>query len=183
MPRPLLPFVRHLTANQIRAAYRSCRHPVEKVRWHALWLMARTDEPRTPARVAAVVGLSDVTVRAVLHRWNARGPDGVTDRRKGQRGRSEADRAAAGRPVRCPPGAAARWRGWAAPKVARYVNDRWQVAVSSETGWRWLRELGARHRCPAPATPARPTRQRKAAWEASSSPPGTRPPKAWAALA
>ena len=39
--------------------------------------------PRTPAQVAAVVGLSDVTVRHVLHRWNASGQDGLTDGRKG----------------------------------------------------------------------------------------------------
>ena len=97
-------------ANQIRTKYRACRHPVEKTRWHALWLLARTDEPRTPAQVADVVGLSAVTVRAVLHRWNDRGPDGLADRRQGQRGRPEADRPAAGRPVRRPPEAAARRR-------------------------------------------------------------------------
>ena len=78
-----LPVVRHRTANQVRAKYRACRHPVEKTRWHAIWLLARTDEPRTPAQVADVVGLSVVTVRAVLHRWNDRGPDGLADRRAG----------------------------------------------------------------------------------------------------
>src|SRR5262245_65523424 len=76
-----LPVVRHLTAHQARARYRACRHPVEKVRWHALWLLLRTDEPRTPAQVAALVGLSVITTRAVLHRWNADGPAGLTDRR------------------------------------------------------------------------------------------------------
>jgi transposase len=30
-----LPVVRHATANQARAKYRACRHPVEKTRWHA----------------------------------------------------------------------------------------------------------------------------------------------------
>src|SRR5947207_12215183 len=78
-----VPFVRHRTVNYIRAKYRACRHPVEKTRWHALWLLARTDEPRTPAQVAGLVGLSAVTVRDVLHRWNDHGPDGLTDRRKG----------------------------------------------------------------------------------------------------
>ncbi len=78
-----IPFVRHRTANQIRAAYRVCRRPVEKVRWHALWLLALTGERRTPAPVMASVGLSDVTVRAVLRRQNAHGPDGLTDRRTG----------------------------------------------------------------------------------------------------
>lgn len=55
-----IPFVRHRSADQIRSTYRACRHPVETVRWHAVWLPARTDHPRTPARVAAVVGLSGV---------------------------------------------------------------------------------------------------------------------------
>ncbi len=71
-----IPFVRHRTANQIVNKFRACRHPVEKARWHAVWLLARTDHPRTPAQVADVVGLSAVTVRAVLHRWNDTGPAG-----------------------------------------------------------------------------------------------------------
>src|SRR5436190_22871289 len=83
MARPPLPFVRHRTVNQLRSKYRACRHPVEKVRWHAIWLLARTDEPRTPAQVGRLVGLSGVTVRAVLHRWNASGPSGLADGRKG----------------------------------------------------------------------------------------------------
>ena len=42
---------------------------------------------------------------------------------------------------------------WTAPKVARYVQDRWQVVVSSETGWRWLRELGFTLPVPRPSHP------------------------------
>src|SRR5436309_684822 len=68
-----LPVVRHLTANRARAKYRACRHPVEKVRWHAVWLLLRADESRTPAQVAAVVGLSAITVRDALKRWNEHG--------------------------------------------------------------------------------------------------------------
>jgi hypothetical protein len=78
-----LPFVRHSAVSKLRYRYVSCRHPVEKPRWHALWPLARTGVPRTPAQVADVVGLSAVTARAVLHRWNARGPDGVADQRAG----------------------------------------------------------------------------------------------------
>ena len=40
-----LPFVRHRTVNPISGTYRACRHPVEKARWHAVWLLARTDHP------------------------------------------------------------------------------------------------------------------------------------------
>ena len=148
-----IPFVRHRTANQIANKYRACRHPVEKVRWHAVWLLARIDEPRTPAQVADVVGLSGVSVRAVLHRWNADGPSGLTDRRRGNgadpkltaRRRDALSRALNGRP---PDGGL-----WTGPKVARYVAERWRVTVDPTTGWRWLRGLGFTLRVPRPAHP------------------------------
>ena len=163
MPRPQLPFVRHRTVNQIRQTYRACRHPIEKVRWHALWLLARTDEDRTPARVADLVGLSAVTVRAVLRRWNDCGPGGLTDRRKGNgadpklgpRQREALFNALKGRP---PDGGL-----WGGPKVARYVADRWGVTVRPETGWRWLVDLGFTLQVPRPPHPRSadpPTRRR-----------------------
>jgi len=165
---PRLPFVRHRTAHQIRSKYRSCRHPVEKVRWHALWLLARSDRDRTPAEVADLVGLSAVTVRAVLHRWNDRGPDGVADRRaangaapKLSARRREALYAALQR--RPPDGGL-----WTGPKVAAYVRDRWQVVVRPETGWRWLVALGFSLQVPRPSHPkaaARPARRR---WKKTS---------------
>jgi len=148
-----LPFARHLPVGKLRHRYVSCRHPVEKPRWHALWLLARADVPRTPAQVADVVGLSAVTVRAVLHRWNDHGPDGVADRRKGNgadpkltaRRRAALYAALQERP---PDGGV-----WTGPKVARYVRDRWQVTVRPETGWRWLVALGFSLQVPRPAHP------------------------------
>jgi len=148
-----LPVVRHLTANQARAKYRACRHPVEKVRWHALWLLLRTDAPRTPARVAELVGLSVITTRDVLHRWNEHGPDGLIDRRKANGAepklaparRAELLAALGKRP---PDGGV-----WTGPKVARYVADRWGVVVCPQTGWVWLRALGFTLQVPRPAHP------------------------------
>ena len=165
MPRPRLPFVRHRTVNQIRAEYRSCRHPVEKPRWHALGLLARTDEPRTPDQVAVLVGLSAVTVRAVPHRWNDHGPDGLVDQRNtngakpklSTRQRDALDAAVQKRP---PDGGL-----WTGPKVARYVRTRWQVAVSSETGWRWLVELGFSLQVPRPSHPNSADPPSRRAWK------------------
>jgi transposase len=164
-PVARIPFVRHRTANQIRAKYRGCRHPVEKTRWHALWLLARTDEPRTPAQVAALVGLSDVTVRAVLHRWNASGPDGLADGRKGNgsepkltaRRRGALYAALQKRP---PDGGV-----WTGPKVARYVRDRWRVEAGPVTGWRWLRDLGFTLQVPRPSHPKSAARPARRAWK------------------
>ena len=160
-----IPFVRHRTANQLRAKYRACRHPVEKVRWHAVWLLARTDERRTPAEVAAVVGLSDVTVRAVLHRWNARGPDGLADGRKGNGSEPKLttrrrDALYAALQQRPPDGGV-----WTGPKVARYVNGRWGVKVAPQTGWRWLVGLGFTLQVPRPSHPRSADRPAGRAWK------------------
>ena len=158
-----IPFVRHRTVNQIRNKYRACREGVEKARWHAVWLLARTDTPRTPAEVADLVGLSDVTVREVLHRWNADGPAGLTDGRKGNGSASKLSvrrREALFVAVQKRPPDGGLWTG---PKVARYVADRWGVTVDPTTGWRWLRDLGFTLQVPRPAHPNAadaPTRRR-----------------------
>ena len=162
---PRLPFVRHLPVGKLRYRRRACRHPVERPRWHALWLLARTDQPRAPAEVADLVGLSAVTVREVLRRWNGHGPDGVADRRGGNgaapkltaRRRDALYAALRGRP---PDGGL-----WTGPKVARYVRDRWRVAVRPETGWRWLRDLGFTLQVPRPSHPRSADRPARRAWK------------------
>jgi transposase len=148
-----LPVEPHLTADQAHTHYRACRHPVEKVRWRAVWLLLRPDPPRSPAQVAGLVGLSAVTARDALRRWNARGPAGLADRRRGNGARpqlTDGQRAAlfAALTKRHPDGG--RWTG---PKVARFVRDRWGVAVCPQTGWQWLRDRGFTLQVPRPSHP------------------------------
>jgi transposase len=162
-PVARIPFVRHRTVNQIVSKYRACRHPIEKTRWHAIWLLARTDVPRSPDQVADLVGLSGVTVRAVLHRWNADGPAGLTDQRTGNGAAPKLsarrrDALFAALQKRPPDGGV-----WTGPKVARYVADRWDITVDPTTGWRWLVALGFTLQVPRPAHPKAadaPTRRR-----------------------
>src|SRR5687768_16761183 len=159
-----LPVVRHRTAPQARAKYRACRHPVEKTRWHLVWLLLRADEPRTPAQAAAVVGVSVITARAVLKRWNAGGPAGLADRRAGNQGkpaltttrRAELFAALKGRP---PDGGL-----WTGPKVAAYVRDRWAVRVWPQTGWRWLVGLGFTLQVPRPSHPRSASPEARRRW-------------------
>lgn len=148
-----LPVVRHLTANQAGAKYRACRHAVEKTRWHAIWLLLRTDPVRTPAQVADLVGLSAVTTRDVLKRWNESGPQGLPDGRRNNGSEPKLD---AGQRARLftalkkrPPDGGL----WSGPKVAAYVRSEWKVEVCPQTGWKWLVDLGFTLQVPRPSHP------------------------------
>jgi transposase len=148
-----LPVERHVTADQARARYRACRHPVEKTRWHAIWLLLRPDRRRTPAQVADVVGLSVIAVRHTLRRWNRLGPDGLTDRRRGNGAAprlTPEQRSALRAALRRRPPDGGLWSG---PKVARYARSRWGVRVTAQTGWQWLRDLGFTPQVPRPSHP------------------------------
>lgn len=56
-------------------------------------------------------------------------------------------------------------RLWTGPKVARYVQQRWQIAVRSETGWRWLVDLGFTLQVPRPSHPKSADPPTRRAWE------------------
>jgi transposase len=160
-----LPVEPHLTASQAQAHYRACRHPVEKVRWHAVWLLLRADPPRSPAQVAGLVGLSVVTVRDALRRWNERGPAGLADRRKANGAKpklTDRQRAElfAALKKRHPDGGL-----WTGPKVAGFVRGRWGVAVCPQTGWQWLRDLGFTLQVPRPSHPRAAGAAERARWE------------------
>ena len=58
------------------------RQPVEEARWYGIRLQMWNDESCNPAEVASFVSLSAITVRRVLHRWNAFAADGLAHRRK-----------------------------------------------------------------------------------------------------
>jgi transposase len=115
--------------------------------------------------VGDLVGLSGVTVRAILHRWNEHGPDGLTDRRRGNgaapkltaRRRDALYAAVQKRP---PDGGL-----WTGPKVAQYVRTRWQITVRPETGWRWLVELGFSLQVPRPSHPNAADVPTRRAWK------------------
>jgi transposase len=158
-----LAVLRHRTPRQAWAKYRACRNPAEKTRWHLIWLLLRTDEPRTPAQAAAVLGVSVITARSVLHRWNDHGPAGLGDRRAANGGRSRLtaeQRTALFAALKNRPPDGGLWTG---PKVAVYVREQWGVSVRPQTGWRWLVELGFTLQVPRPTHPRAadpPTRRR-----------------------
>ena len=60
----------HLTIEELEGRYRSTKDPVERSRWHFLWLLAR------------VTGYSAYWIGQIARRYNPAGPDGVRDLRQ-----------------------------------------------------------------------------------------------------
>jgi transposase len=166
MGRPRLPIALHLEPDEIARRYRACRSGVEKTHWQVLWLLTRSQDPPTPAEVAAQLGLTPAWVRTLLKRWNAQGPEGLADRRAAVNG---------GRPKLSAEPQAALFEAlqgrpddgglWSGPKVAAHVRDRWGVTVCVETGWRWLKGLGLSLQVPRPRNPAAATADEQRRWE------------------
>ena len=183
MSRTRLPIVPHLTPDQIYRRYRACRTGVEKTHWQLLWLLTRPEQPLAPAQAAAAVGLTAVWARAVLKRWNADGPAGLSDRRRGACGGrcklTTDQRIDLWAALQRPPPDGGLWTG---PKVARYARDRFGIAIVKPTGWRWPRGLGFSPQVPRPRHPKAASAAEQQAWERGhgsgdrrAAPPAPRP--------
>jgi hypothetical protein len=68
----------HLTTDELEGRYRSTKDPVERSRWHFLWLLARG---LTAKVVASITGYSAYWIGRIAQRYNERGPTGVKDQR------------------------------------------------------------------------------------------------------
>ena len=179
MARPRLPIAPHLSPDEIARRYRACRTGVEKTHWQILWLLTRTGGSPAPAEVAVQVGLTPAWVRTVIRRWNAEGPDGLTDRRIARNGGrpklTAGQQAQLYATLQQPPPDGGLWTG---PKVAAYVRTRWGVVVCQQTGWEWLRPLGFTLQVPRPMNPKAATEQQQRAWKRCHGPVGRRAPPA-----
>lgn len=139
MPR-FLTLTPHLSVDELGHRYRQCHDPVERTHWHLLWLLAQGS---TCPAVAKVVGYDADWVRIIVHRYNDQGPDGVTDRRHANPGktpllrpalREELDQALAGP---APDGGL-----WTSPKVASWLSERVGRPISRQRAWDAMRRLG-----------------------------------------
>jgi transposase len=138
----------HLTVRELELHYRTARDPVERSRWHFLWLLSCSF---TATTIAAVTGYSAYWIGQIARRYNREGPDGVRDGRHrpktgspllSQDRQQELRNALAG-PT---PGG----DHWCGRTVAAWMGERLRRQISRQTRWRWLRRLGARWRKPRP---------------------------------
>jgi transposase len=144
----------HLTNDELYARYRRACEPVERSHWHFLWLLA---QGLTATAVAGVTGYSAYWIGQIARRYNRDGPDGLGDlgdlgdrrRRAGeqrlllpQERHTALCEALAG-----PHPAGDRWCG---RTVAAWIGAAIGREVCRQTGWCYLRRVGARWRTPRP---------------------------------
>jgi transposase len=139
MPR-CLSLTPHLSVDALERRYRACRDPVERSHWQMVWLVA---QGQTCPTVARLVGYSERWVRTVIHRYNAAGPAGITDRRHANPGQPPLVPPAVREELRAalaePPPDGGLWTG---PKVATWLSDRLERAISPQRAWETLQRIG-----------------------------------------
>ncbi|HLZ21505.1 MAG TPA: IS630 family transposase, partial [Ktedonobacterales bacterium] len=139
----------HLTIEELEARYRSTTDPVERSRWHFLWLLARG---LTAKLVASITGYSRYWIGRIARRYNQQGPNGVKDLRHQTRpsipllSASQQDELVAA----LTSGSAPEGARWSGRTVAVWISQRLGRRVGRQLGWTYLRRLGARLRMPRP---------------------------------
>src|SRR6478752_5126723 len=118
-----LPVVEHLSHDEIDRRYRACADAAAKTRWHVLWLVTRPSQPLSATAAAKVVGFTPAWGRAILKRYNAHGPDALTDGRRDNGSDPKLtteQRAELFATLQAEPTDGGLWSG---PKVAAFVKD------------------------------------------------------------
>ena len=139
----------HLSISELEEDFRRTRDPIERSRWQFLWLLGRGF---TATTIASVTGYSAYWIGQIARRYNDEGPDGVRDRRHRTKTGppallSEDHQQELRDALTGPAPGGDRWCG---RTVAAWIGERLRRRVPRQTGWRWLRRLGARWRKPRP---------------------------------
>ena len=138
----------HLSADELVGRYRATKDPVERSRWHFLWLLARG---LTAKVIAGITGYSAYWIGRIARRYNQQGPDGVKDRRHQTRpGRQLLSPAQQEELLGVLGEPAPQHDRWNGRTVAEWIAHQLERRVCRQVGWTYLRRLGARLRVPRP---------------------------------
>ena len=138
----------NLSTEELQQRYRTATHPVEKMHWQVVWLIA---EGKTSSEVAQVTSYTPDWVRELVGRYNRDGASAIEDGRRGRSGR---------RPLLSPElqnelpaaleGPAPRGGLWSGPEVARWMSGKLGKTVPPQRGWDYLRKVGHTPQMPRP---------------------------------
>ncbi len=155
----------HLSPEEIKAAWRSCTHPVEKAHWFLLWRYATAGPGTSLPTIARQCGLEQSWARRLVYRYNALGVEGLKDRRQDNGSQPYLDTKGLERlraALNQPPEDGGLWSG---PKVAQWISKVVGQQVRNATGWHYLKRLKWSWKVPRPRHAAAATPQEAAAYK------------------
>lgn len=140
--------------NELRERYKTAATHDERTRWQALLLLSDPAVPRRRGEVAQIVQRSANWISTTVTRYNAEGPDGPKDRRKGRSHPplllDEVQRQALDLRLQSPPDEEGKWT---ARQVAAWIEATVGHRVDVVTGWNYLRRLRYSVQLPRPQHP------------------------------
>jgi len=143
----------HLSPEELGARYKMAADPVSQSHFHALWLLSLGYKT---AEVAQILSFSPRWVQRLVKRYNAQGPDSLSDLRS-QNGAAPAiltkeALASLKERLKSPPGDGGLWTG---PKVARWLAQfHGRQSVHDQRGWDALVAIEYSIQCPRPRHPS-----------------------------
>jgi transposase len=141
MPNRRLEVKNHLTNEELKTRYRSCRDSKEARRWHVLWLVS---QGYSAQEVAEIVGLESTWVRRIIHRYNKDGPGSIIDGHSNKTKRhkfslnAEQQHLLSNVLKEDPPDGGI----WTGSKVATWIEQLTGVKIYPQMGWSYLRKIG-----------------------------------------
>lgn len=138
----------HLTVDELFRRYRDCRSPVERPRWHMIWLLATG---HTTEEVVRVSGYCRDWVRKIARRYNRDGPAALADGRQRNAGQkpllTAADEAELAAVLTEPHPEGLLWNS---VTVAEWISQKVGRPVDYRRGWKYLRKLNFSPQRPRP---------------------------------
>jgi transposase len=162
----------HWDAAEALAAYRGEREAVRRSHLQVIWLLLSGE---AMAAVARVTGFSVRWIEKLAARWNAEGPAGLGDRRRGNGAAPVLDAAglsALARALEADPEDGGLWSG---RKVAGWMSGYLGRPVDPKLGLDYLHRLGFSRQTPRPRHAKAAGPEEQAAFKKTSPPRWTRP--------
>ncbi len=141
--------VEHLTISELEERYRSANDGVGRSQWQIIWLIA---QGKRTAEIAEVTGYSEVWIRTLSRRYNAKGVAGLGDQRHHNPGHPAALTGQQQQELQQVL-QAARERGehWNGVRVAQWMSERLGRPVHKQRGYEWLAKFRQTLQVPRPA--------------------------------
>lgn len=155
---------KHLTNQQLRRRYLSCRHPQEKLRWQALMLIA---EGEVAAQAAEKLGRSSAWMTETARRYNEGGAAAVSNKSKNAGSKTLTDQQIKELEALIESGKTRSEGLWSSTRIKGWVKAQTGKEIHKTTAWRMFAKLEFSRQIPRPFHQGRASESEQAEFKKS----------------